>query len=222
MGIVAGLAMLSILTTTFLLRRVRYEVFYIVHIIMFMVVIIGVGMHRPDFKTQSIYIIIFSACIWFSDRLLRGTRILINSVNNRATIYPLPQGGVWIVMRRTPWRTIPGTHVFLCIPKIRAIETHPFTVVSTNPLEVVISSQDGFTGDLYHLASKRPSAVLSASCDGPYGTLPNFAKFDHVILVAGGSGATFTISVALNPIHKMPSDKAKPVVHFVLGHSTSG
>ncbi len=186
-----------------------------VHIIMFMLVIISVGMHRSDFGTKSIYIIIFSACIWVSDRLLRGTRILLNSVSNYATIYPLPQSGVRIVMRRTRWRTIPGTHVFLWIPKIRAIESHPFTVVSTNPLEVVISSQDGFTRDLYHLASKRPGAVLSASCDGPYGTLPNFAKFDHVILVAGGSGATFTISVALNLIRKMPSDKAKPVVHFV-------
>jgi ferredoxin-NADP reductase len=215
MGIVAGLAMLSILTTTFFLRRVRYEAFYMVHIIMFMLVIIGVGMHRPDFGTKSIYIIIFSACIWFSDRLLRGTRILLNFVSNRATIYPLPQGGVRIVVRRTPWRTIPGMHVFLWIPKVRAIESHPFTVVSTNPLEVVISSQDGFTRDLYRLASKRPGAVLSASCDGPYGTLPNFANFDHVILVAGGSGATFTISVALNLIHKMPSDKAKPVVHFI-------
>lgn len=215
MGIVAGLAMLSIFTTTFLLKRVRYEAFYMVHIIMFMLVIIGVGMHRPDFGTKSIYIIIFSACIWFSDRLLRGTRILLNSVSNRATIYPLPQGGVRIIMRRTPWRTIPGTHVFLWLPRIRAIETHPFTVVSTKPLEVVVSSQDGFTGDLYRLALKRPGLVLSASCDGPYGTLPNFANFDHVILVAGGSGATFTISVALNLIHKMPSDKAKPVVHFI-------
>lgn len=215
MGIVAGLAMLSIFTTAILLRRVRYEAFYIVHIIMFMLVIISVGMHRPDFGTKSIYIMIFSACIWFSDRLLRGTRILLNSVGNRATIYPLPQGGARIVMRRTPWRTIPGTHVFLWIPKIRAIETHPFTVVSTNPLEVVISLQDGFTRDLYGHASIRPGAVLSASCDGPYGTLPNFAKYDHIILVAGGSGATFTISVALNLIRKMPSDTAKPVVHFI-------
>jgi hypothetical protein len=59
MGIVAGLAMLSIFTTAILLRRVRYEAFYIVHIIMFMLVIISVGMHRPDFGTKSIYIIIF-------------------------------------------------------------------------------------------------------------------------------------------------------------------
>jgi predicted ferric reductase len=215
MGIVAGFAMLSILTTALMIRRIRYEAFYIVHIIMFMLAIIAVGMHRSDFQTKSIYIIIFAACLWGSDRLLRGFRLVLHSFGNRAKVYPLPQGGVRIVMRRTLWRAVPGTHVFLWIPTVRAIETHPFTIVSTNPLEVVISSRDGFTSDLLALASERPGALLRASCDGPYGTLPNFAKFEHVLLVAGGSGATFTIGVALNLIHNLSADAAKPVIHFV-------
>jgi len=68
---------------------------------------------------------------------------------------------------------------------------------------------------LFSLASKSPGALLRASCDGPYGTLPNFARFDHVVLVAGGSGATFTIGVALDLIHKLSSNAAKPVIHFI-------
>jgi len=215
MGMVAGFAMLSILTTALILRGIRYEAFYIVHIVMFMLVIIAVGMHRSEFQTKSIYIIIFSACIWGSDRLLRGFRIVLRAFGNRANVYPLPRGGVRIVMRRTPWRAVPGAHVFLWIPKVRAIETHPFTIVSTNPLQIVISSRDGFTRDLFSLASKSPGALLRASCDGPYGTLPNFARFDHVVLVAGGSGATFTIGVALDLIHKLSSNAAKPVIHFI-------
>jgi predicted ferric reductase len=200
MGIVAGFAMVFMLTTALKLRRVRYEAFYVVHIVMCMLVVIAVGMHRPEFGTKSVYIIIFSAYIWFSDRFLRGTRMLWNAVSNHATLYPLAHGRVRVVMRRTPWRAVPGAHVFIWIPKVRAIETHPFTIVSTNPLEVVVSSQDGFTRDLFSPALKRPGAVLTASCDGPYGTLPNFAKFHHVILVAGGSGATFTTGVALDLI----------------------
>ena len=215
MGIVAGFAMLSMLTTALTIKRIRYEAFYIVHIVMFMLVIIGVGMHRSDFSEKSIYIVIFSACIWGSDRLLRGFRILLHCFGNRANIYPLPQGGVRIVMRRTPWRAVSGTHVFLWMPSVRAIETHPFTIVSTNPLEVVISAQDGFTSDLFALASKQPGALLRASYDGPYGTLPNFAKFEHVLLVAGGSGATFTIGVALNLIRTFSANAAKPFIHFI-------
>lgn len=215
MGIVAGLAMITMLTTALILRRFRYEAFYLVHIAMFMLIIIAVGMHRPEFQTKSIYIIIFAACLWFTDRLLRGSRMVLYAFSNRATIYPLPHGGVRIVMRHTPWRAVSGTHIFLWIPKVRPIETHPFTIVSTDPLEAVVSSQDGFTRDLFSLASRTPGAQLTASCDGPYGTLPNFAKFDHAILIAGGSGATFTFGIALNLIQKMPSNGAKPVSHFI-------
>ncbi|KAE9368550.1 hypothetical protein N431DRAFT_547515 [Stipitochalara longipes BDJ] len=215
MGIVAGFAMLSMLTTALILRRIRYEVFYIIHIVMFMLIIIAVGMHRSKFQTKSIYIIIFSASFWASDRLLRGLRIVLHAFGNRANVYPLSRGGIRLVMRRTPWRAVPGTHVFLWIPKVRAIETHPFTIVSTNSLEVAISSRDGFTRDLFSLASQKPGALLRASCDGPYGTLPNFAKFEHVVLVAGGSGATFTIGVALDLTHRLSPSRAKPVIHFI-------
>lgn len=103
MGIVAGFAMLSMLTTALTLRRIRYEAFYTVHIIMFMLVIIAVSMHRSEFQMKAIYIIIFSACIWGSDRLLRGLRMVVHAFGNRAHAYPLPHSGIRIVMRRTPW-----------------------------------------------------------------------------------------------------------------------
>lgn len=215
MGIVAGISMLIMLTTALTLRKFRYEAFYITHIIMFMLILIVAGMHRPELSTKSTYITIFAACIWVLDRIIRGTRVISYSFGNRATIHPLPHGGVRIVMRRTPWRAVPGTHVFLWIPKVRAMETHPFTIVSTNPLELVVSPHDGFTRDLSSLASKTPGAVLRASSDGPYGTLPNFGRFDQVVLVAGGSGATFTFGVALNLLRKMSDVGTKPMIQFI-------
>lgn len=216
MGEVAGIGMIIILTTALILRKIRYEAFYIVHITMFMLIVISLGMHRLSFDTKSIYIIIFTASIWFSDRLLRGVRIVFYSFSNRATIYPLAHGGVRIVLQRTPWRATPGSHVFLWIPAVRAIETHPFTVVSTNPLELVVSAHDGFTRDLFSRASESPGAILRTSCDGPYGALPNFSKFNRVVLVAGGSGATFTLGVALSLIRKNLTAGARPMIHFIL------
>lgn len=41
---------------------------------------------------------------------------------------------------------------------------------------------------------------LRCSVDGPYGHVPNFRDYDKVILVAGGSGASFTFAVALDLI----------------------
>lgn len=92
---------------------------------------------------------------------------------------------------------------------------HPFTIVSTNPLELVVSANDGFTKDLLSFASQNPGYKLRASYDGPYGTIPNFIKFDHVVLIAGGSGASFTCGVALDLIRTARTSTTKSIVHFI-------
>jgi NAD(P)H-flavin reductase len=82
-------------------------------------------------------------------------------------------------------------------------------------LELVISAHDGFTNDLYKYAMKNPGAVLRASIDGPYGAIPDFSKTtDKVILVAGGSGASFTFGIALDMIKKL-GDKPKPTIELI-------
>lgn len=216
-GITAVSAAFVILVTALAVRKMRYELFYVIHITMYMLIIIMVAMHRPEFATKSIIIIIVAGSMWASDRIFRGSRVLYNSINNSATIYPLPNGGTRIVLRRSPSRTIPGTHCFLWVPKIRLIETHPFTIVSATPtsLDLVISAYDGFTNDLHTYAVKNPGVSLRASIDGPYGALPNFGKVaDKVILIAGGSGASFTFGVALDMIKKVP-ETSKLSIDFI-------
>jgi predicted ferric reductase len=215
MGIVAGLSMLIILAGVLILRKRVYEVFYIMHVSLFMLMLIAVGMHRPDITLKTLFIIIFAASIWVSDRIVRFTRIIWHTLGNNASITPLARGGIRIVVRRSPRRAVPGSHVFLWIPKIRAAETHPFTIVSTNPLELVVSAHDGFTKDLFSHASKYPDAILRASIDGPYGTLPNFATFEQIILIAGGSGASFTFGIATDLVNTLRNSDKRPVVNFV-------
>ena len=97
------------------------------------------------------------------------------------------------------------------------IESHPFTIVSATEtsLELVIAAYDGFTDDLHQYALKNPGAVLRASVDGPYGATPNFVKTaDKVILIAGGSGASFTFGVALDMIKKL-SESSQTTIDFV-------
>lgn len=216
-GMIAASAMFVTLIAAIAVRKMRYELFYVIHIVMYMLIIINVGLHRPDFATKTIIITIVAGSMWGADRLFRGSRVLWNSINNKATIYPLPHGGTRIVLGRSPSRTIPGTHCFLWVPKIRLIETHPFTIVSATPtsLELVIAAYDGFTNDLHDYAVKNPGASLRASIDGPYGALPNFGKVaDKVILIAGGSGASFTFGVALDMIKKLP-ESSKLSIDFI-------
>jgi predicted ferric reductase len=112
---------------------------------------------------------------------------------------------------------VPGTHCFLWVPRIRALESHPFTIVSVTPysLELVIAAYDGFTRGLHSYAINNPGVSLRASIDGPYGAVPDFARTaDKVILVAGGSGASFTFGVALNIIHKL-GDSRRISIEFI-------
>ncbi|KAF4625786.1 hypothetical protein G7Y89_g12377 [Cudoniella acicularis] len=202
MGIVAGFSMLIILVTALLLRKLQYEVFYIIHIIMFILILITVGMHRPNPSTKTVYIMVFSAAIWVADRLVRFLKISYFTFGNSATITPLPHGGTRIILRKSPKNARAGSHCFLWIPGVRATETHPFTITSTKPLELVVKAHDGFTRDLHAAALSAPGQVFKASIDGPYSTVPDFSTFNKIVFIAGGSGASYTFGVALELLRK--------------------
>ncbi|KOS47365.1 hypothetical protein ACN38_g1652 [Penicillium nordicum] len=88
-----------------------------------------------------------------------------------------------------------------------------FTLLSSNPSEFVIRVYDSFTQDLYKAAQASPGRSLRCSVDGAYGQVPNFKVFDKVVLVAGGSGASFTFAIALDLIEV--SKKAVKSIDFI-------
>ena len=216
-GMIAGSGMFVTLIAAVIIRRLRYELFYVIHIVMYMLIIINVGLHRPDFALKAVIITCCAGGVWACDRLLRGARVLFYTHGNRAIITPLPQGGIRIVLSRCPARAVPGNHCFVWIPQIRLLETHPFTIVSATPnsMEFVVAAYDGFTNDLHRYATEYPGANLRASVDGPYGTLSNFAKTaDKVVLIAGGSGASFTFGVAVDLVKKL-RESTKTTIEFI-------
>jgi predicted ferric reductase len=217
-GITAAAALLVMLVFAILIRRMRYEVFYLSHIVMYIVFIINIAFHQPIVANKVVIVTIVAGSMWSADRLLRAWRLFWYSYDNRATLIPLPHGGTRVVLRRAPTRAIPGNHCFVWIPETRAFETHPFTIVSKSlsSIELVVAAYDGFTDDLHNFAVKHPGASLRASFDGPYGTVPNFAKSaDKVIFIAGGSGASFTIGVALDLVRKLNHNLPKPKIDFI-------
>jgi predicted ferric reductase len=216
-AMIAASAVLVILVTATFLRRMRYEAFCVTHITMYMLILINVGFHRHEFALKTVIVAVFASSMWCLDRILRFCRILWYSYENRATITPLPNGGTRITLPRSPCRAIPGTHCFLWIPRIRAAETHPFTIVAAtaHSLELVVASYDAFTKDLHKYAVEHPGARLRTSIDGPYGAISNFNKdMDKVVLIAGGSGASLTFGVALDMIKKLESS-TKISIEFI-------
>jgi predicted ferric reductase len=203
MGIIAGIAMLIILSTALLLRKLRYEVFYVMHIMMFMLILIAVGMHQSGLQTKAVYIVGFTASVWIADRFLRSAKIAYNALNNFATLTPLPHGGTQISLSKSVPSAKAGEHCFLWIPSVRIAETHSFTIVSTQPTEFVVNAHDGFIRDLHAYALRNPGAKVSASAGGPYGHVPSFENFDKVVFIAGGSGGSYCFGVALELLRKL-------------------
>ncbi|KAK7991930.1 hypothetical protein PG988_000724 [Apiospora saccharicola] len=214
-GIVLGFVMLAAVVEAFILRRFNYELFYVVHVVLFTVMLITLGLHRPEVNKERIAIITcLAAGLWVADRLIRMSRLMYNSVNNEATLHPLPQGGTQILLKKPLHRAVPGTHCFVWLPRVRLFETHPFTIVATSPTELIVNSYNGFTRSLHKYATKNPGATLRVSLEGPYGTFPDPILFDKVICVAGGSGATFTFGMASNMLQKMTKN-TKSSIDFI-------
>ncbi|KAF4781854.1 hypothetical protein HER10_EVM0004186 [Colletotrichum scovillei] len=211
-GIGAGFAMLLLLMG--LARNLGYEWFYVSHLVGFLLAVIFTGLHRPYWIWKIPVAMVFIAAIWGLDRLIRGSRMLYNLVNNSATIHRLPDNGVRLVIKKPLSGATPGSHCFVWIPGVRPFQTHPFTIVSNTPhggLELVLSSYDGFTKALHDLANTEAGTTVWASVDGPYGAFPNPKNYDKVVLIAGGSGATFTFGLATSLLQHLESESHKRV-----------
>lgn len=210
-GMVAGLSFLFVGFAGMVVRRWWYELFYYLHITFWMLGLVMVGMHQPELSKKVVYVVGVIGGIWVLDRVVRLARLAVYGTNNSVVLTPLSNGATRITMAKTPFGARPGKHCFVWIPRIRPTETHPFTIVSTSPLEFVVNSYDGFTASLYSFAKANPGARLQASLDGPYGTMPTAGKFEKVILIAGGSGITFTLGVAVDLLQSAASNATKEV-----------
>jgi len=211
-AIISGFSFLSVILSAVFLRRWWYELFYVVHISSWIMAIVSLGFHQPEFSKKALIVVVLAGSLWVCDRIIRATRVLYYSINNEATLHPLPNGGTKIVFKKAPGRAEPGKHCFVWIPAVRRFETHPFTIHKTDPVEFTVKAHNGFTADLHKYAVANPGRPVTASLDGPYGTFPDPMGFDKIVLIAGGGGATFTFGLVVNVLERMREETHKNVV----------
>lgn len=221
-GIGSGIAMIVLLLGTF--RGRNYSLFYLSHIAGFLAALVLTGLHRPDWAKKLPVVVLCIACIWAADRSIRAVRSSYNAVNNQVTLYPLPDGGTRLLVKKpSNGSVLPGTHCYIWIPRLRLFHAHPFTVVSRSPdgLEFVAKSHKGFTKDLYGLATNHPGCISQVFLDGPYGSIPDTSGYDKVVLIAGGSGGAFTFGL-INRILNHSSRISLQAVDFIWAVKRTG
>lgn len=112
----------------------------------------------------------------------------------------------------------PGQHVFVRFFTLglHSLTAHPFTIGSiaydpetigkASEIVFYIKPKRGITGRLAKVAEKSPSCTRKVLLEGPYGGLSEtrLGQFDRIIVIAGGSGGGFSLSV-LEEALKQPS-----------------
>ncbi|EQK97580.1 carbohydrate esterase family 4 protein [Ophiocordyceps sinensis CO18] len=62
------------------------------------------------------------------------------------------------------------------------------------------------------LGQVKAMLVAAYEAEGTYGTIPDATRYDTVVLVAGGNGASFTFGVALDLLSRLRSDDRRHIV----------
>ncbi|OAA72742.1 Ferric reductase-like transmembrane component [Akanthomyces lecanii RCEF 1005] len=211
-GILAGSSFFILGLSGIVLRPWWYELFYYTHIIFFTLAIVMVGLHQPSIVDGFLVITILAGVMWALDRLIRVFRLVFYSANNKVILTPLPSGGTRVTLAKAPLGALSGKHCFLWIPAIRSFETHPFTITAMDPLEFVVTAHDGFTKELHDRAVAQPGVELKVSVEGSYGTFPKPSDFDNVVLIAGGTGASFTFGAAFNALKQLQEKNTSKIM----------
>ena len=212
-----------------IIRHRMYELFIIIHIPVSWIFVAMMFWHSKNYLKSWGYLWTTIA-IWISTYLIRlfylnwsnPFRISSFLVGEESAITLLPQNAIKITIpTKMRWR--PGQYVYLRMPSIGFIESHPFTIASLcsddfpsaygkkyRDMTLVFRPFKGFTRRVLHKCLENgPFKTYTAYLEGPYGGMQrNMAAFDDVVFFAGGSGITAIASQLLDLIKRIRDGKA--------------
>ncbi|CAD6455490.1 b0d8148f-6895-4957-8a6e-9fe150bc80fc [Sclerotinia trifoliorum] len=205
---------LLIITSSKAVRRWSYRVFFITHLFVAIAIIPLLFFHAAPIR---IYIIEAIALFLIDIGIRKYT-----TFTAFATVRSVPKTSLLeitipvTVSQISQFQYAPGQHVYLSIPPssvptsakynrhLHEFLYNPFTIASvtdtpTPQITLTLRTLNGPTtsalSSLSHLSKARPPLNI----EGPYGStrkFPNLAeKFDRILLVAGGVGATFILPI---------------------------
>ncbi|KAI0265185.1 ferric reductase NAD binding domain-containing protein [Gloeopeniophorella convolvens] len=209
------------------IRTLAFEFFLVSHIFLIAIFLIGAVIHTR--KVEFDDYVWPALVLWAFDRFLRFARLIWNSSlwrgvsqdHAKATVELLSEDTVRLTLkRRFNWR--PGQHAYVILPTVSTLptEAHPFTIASIpgnldgskaeaeKDVVFLIRGRGGFTQRLREFATQKGICSVPAFLDGPYGCPPDLRPFSTCILIAGGSGVSYTLPLLLESIRAANSDES--------------
>ncbi|KZW04273.1 hypothetical protein EXIGLDRAFT_828184 [Exidia glandulosa HHB12029] len=225
-GVMALVALsLSAIVSLRPIRNAAFEFFLISHIITIILFIAGGMVHRPEVKDYFWP----GFLVWGLDRGLRFGRVFFFNMRWWRKDDKLTSGHVELIADNTIRLTVrrpmtwkAGQHAYIVMPSVSTFpfEAHPFTIASIsapvdgsassgeNDLVFLIRGMSGFTKRLRDHADSKGQGSVACLVDGPYGYPPDLTTFTHSVLVAGGSGITYTLPLLLDAVRNAKAGKS--------------
>ncbi|UKZ82761.1 hypothetical protein TrVFT333_010557 [Trichoderma virens FT-333] len=215
------------LTSLAPLRLFSYKLFVVQHLLTYFGFTVAIVYHlygtSSPYSTNYIYI---SIALYLVGQLIRLVRmIVINIRPSRVTLIPLEGSATKIRLSSRQIKSWPaGSYARLFIPRFSLLQGHPATILSTpsshgGDLVFILRSCGSFTKRLLRAAQVEKHQPMHLTLiDGPYPSPhADFACFDTLVLVAGSTGITFTLSVLQDIAERAKMHKALPLrsVHFI-------
>ncbi|KAI1434381.1 ferric reductase NAD binding domain-containing protein [Xylaria sp. CBS 124048] len=201
-------------------RSMAYEVFVIQHIVTAVMFLYVVYVHVPDYAKYNVWFAIAAICFdracrlfilaWQNIKLERkqtcckggqrlGHQTQLSAIGNSMTV-------VTITGAHFKWST--GQHVYLWIPRIGLLETHPYTIATShslpgtcicNSIQLVVRAHNGFSRRLNDFARDAEASgkkqMVTSFVLGPYGQPPRWDVFETLVLIAASTGASYTLPI---------------------------
>lgn len=218
------------------IRRRFYEIFVVAHVPISIVFLGMLFWHCNNYLTSWNYLW-STVAIWLSSYVVRLFYLNWTNpwrmsllVGEEAAVTVLPEDAIKVTIpTQMKWK--PGQYVYLRMPGVSIFENHPFTIASLcsddfpsgygeeyRDMVLVFRPFGGFTKKVLENALDHgPWHTYRAFIDGPYGGMRrSLDSFDHVVLIAGGSGITALVSQLLDLIKRMRDSKAvTKTVHVI-------
>lgn len=209
-------------------RRQFYELFVAVHVPVSIVLLAMLFWHCANYLTSWAYLWA-TVGIWAASYIVRLFYLNWTNpfrmswlVGEECAVTVMQEDAIKITIpTQVQWR--PGQYVYLRMPGISLFENHPFTIASLcsdefpsgygdeyKDMVLVFRPFGGFTKKVLNAALDHgPWHTYRAFIDGPYGGMRrSLHSFDHVVLVAGGSGITALVSHLLDLVKRMRDGRA--------------
>ncbi|KAG0648850.1 Ferric-chelate reductase 7 [Hyphodiscus hymeniophilus] len=237
-----GIGAWAILVWTFItslspLRSMAYEIFVLQHIAAAAVFLWLLWVHVPSYASYNVWFAIAAVSFDRIIRLLlavyRNIRLRRDTLCNRTKtvgheieVQAAGNDITVVIIKDVHMSWKPGQHLYLWIPRLGLLESHPFTIASLcmssqgchcNEIQLAIKTQSGFSRRIYQYATKtqETSESLTGFIAGPYGSPPKWEAFESLILIAASTGASFTLPI-LESILKTPRTICIQRIKFLL------